>query len=439
MISKQPRGPIVGVERSLPPSGYRVPGVYTSRQGLNLRRLYTILLIVVFAIAPQFALSDDNRNLMLIAVMATTPLVILIEGRLSASQVPLLLFMGLAIAIPLITHPSSFRWSTVLYSTMFCSAFIAYEQLLRKGALTPELFMTIVRWLLYAYVVILLIQQFCVLVGFPILNASNYSSENPWKLNSLAAEPSHTARIVALLMFTYTSVSELCRGRKYDLKADFRSDLLVWLGFLWTMVSIRSATAYVFIPIIFLKLMNRSNYFLSLFLILIVFAVTLTLDITEYQRSIDLLIAVARFDPVGAMQADHSGSLRVVPMMILSTMVDVSSFDGLFGHGIDTVSDFMSAYVFGVQENYAGGGLLRVWYEYGFVLFLIYVAFTLGKLSPWRAPLHLVFWALLVFMVGVNNQITWLCMMLLWTLNYFRARYGSARTTRFRGRQAAGI
>ncbi len=55
--------------------------------------------------------------------------------------------------------------------------------------------------------------------------------------------------------------------------------------------------------------------------------------------------------------------------MILADLVDVSTFSGLFGNGIDYVSTFLWRYIPGVPQGITGGGMLLVWMEYGFISF----------------------------------------------------------------------
>lgn len=152
------------------------------------------------ATAPAFALGEGDRNLLLIWVMGVSPLIVIARFRFDKNDVLSLLFLASIIIFPLIFHPESMRWSTVLYSWMFGLTFIAYKQLLQLNYFTIEPYLKLLKALLLAYFAVLLIQQFCVLTGLPVFNVSNYSPAEPWKLNSLAAEPSHSARIVALLM-----------------------------------------------------------------------------------------------------------------------------------------------------------------------------------------------------------------------------------------------
>ncbi|MCK5538100.1 MAG: hypothetical protein KAI79_14840 [Bacteroidales bacterium] len=386
---------------------------------LSLSFFLVILIIVSLAVAPAFALGEGNRNLLLIGVLAISPIIILSSKRIKRSNVWLLLFMTSIILVPFVYQPASMRWSTVMYSIMFCLTFIAYVQLLYQDSFTAENYQKLLKYLIYAYFVVLLIQQFCVLTGLPIFNLSNYAPNEPWKLNSLAAEPSHSARIVALLMYCYISIKELIVKRKYNFHLDIKDDKWVWIAFLWTMVTMGSGTAFLFIPIILLKLI-RFKSLIPLIIIFsgIVFLVNI-MGINSFERTFKIFMAVLTLDVDTIMEADHSASTRIVPMIILSEMANLTTLNGWFGHGIDYVSSILSNLFPSVSEGFTGGGLLQVWIEYGFMSFILFVIFSFSNSFRKGDYLSIIFWFMLVFMNNVNSQIVWLCIVLLFTNKYF--------------------
>ena len=77
------------------------------------------------AIAPAIVLGDGNRNLFLIGVMVISPIIIMTSKRFKRSNVWLLLFIVSIVLIPLVHQPDSMRWSTVMYSIMFCLTFMS--------------------------------------------------------------------------------------------------------------------------------------------------------------------------------------------------------------------------------------------------------------------------------------------------------------------------
>jgi len=380
---------------------------------------FLILIIVSLAIAPAFALGEGNRNLLLIGVMLLSPIVLLKSQFLFRLDLLLLLFLLSIVFAPMLNHPESFRWSTVLYSTMFGLTFLAYEQLLYRNAFSLENYEKLLRYLIYAYFIVLVIQQISVMTGLPIFNISNYDPTEPWKLNSLSAEPSHSARIVALLMYCYITIKELVVDRKYSFNLDFKNDKWIWIAFLWTMTTMGSGTAFVFIAIILLKFMKPKSVFPLLVLVAIIFFIINLLGENSIDRSMKFLIAVLSFDEKTIMLADHSASLRVIPMMILAKMSSITTIDGWFGHGIDYVSTFLYQRIAGVPKGFSGGGLLQLWIEYGFLSFSLFIIFSFLTIYRKGDYISIIFWFMLVFMYSINSQILWLTVSLLYTNKYF--------------------
>ncbi|MFH5886172.1 hypothetical protein ACG2F4_17825 [Halalkalibaculum sp. DA3122] len=381
------------------------------------------LILVSLAVAPAFVLGQGNRNLLLIGVMGLSPLVVIAIPKFYKSDIWLLLFMASIIVIPLVHQPEHMRWSTVLYSCMFCGAFMAYNRLLHVNSFKVEQYRDLLKYLIYAYFIVLLIQQFCVLTGLPVFNASNYNSETPWTLNALAAEPSHSARIVALLMYCYITVRELILDRAYKLTLDVYNDRWVWMGFLWTMVTMGSATGFLFIIIVLLKFMRLRNLIPLAGVLGLIVLIINWMGVEAYKRTWDTFVATLSLDIQAIIQADLSASFRIVPFIVLSRMIDVTTLNGWFGHGIDHVSTFLSTIIPASPEGLTGGGLLQVWINFGFLSFALFFVFSLMSTFNKSDYLSLLFWVLLVFMYGINNQIVWLCIVLLYTNRFFSKNY----------------
>lgn len=382
------------------------------------------LIIISFAISPAFALGEGNRNLFLIALMSISPLVIIYYKKLYPSDLWLLLFIGSILLFPPIFNPESVRWSTMLYSAMFGITFIAYKHLLYNINFSVQDYLKIIEYLIYAYFITLLIQQFCVLTGLPIFNISNYDIGEPWKLNSLSAEPSHSGRIIGVLMYSYISVKEILAQRTYNFRLDIKTDRWIWIAFLWVMLTMGSATAMLFIAIVLFKFIRIKNLLpLSLILGSIFFAISIS-GSNSLDRMFHFSMAILTFDTKMMIEVDHSASMRIVPMIILTNMLDVTTINGLFGHGVDYVGTFLSTLVPGIQEGAAGGGLLQLWIEYGFLSFLLFTIFCFSHLFSKKAYLNVVLWFLLIFISGVNNQMVWLTILLLFTNRYFEKQKG---------------
>ena len=389
---------------------------------INIQKTaYWLLLLIVIALAtsPAFALGQANKNLLLIGVMSISPMLIIFFNNFQKSDIWIIILVVLVLIIPNINHPTTMRWSTVLYMCMFCFTFMAYTRLLSKSKLAPLDFMKILRVLIIAYAVVLIIQQICVLFGLPIFNVSGYSISNPWKLNALSSEPSHTSRIVAFLMYCYIIVKELVLKRPYSLKKDAANDKWLWISFFWTMTTIGASTSFLFLPLVLLKFIRLKDLLPLVFLITTIFGISIYFGVTAFERAFNVFIAVLSLNPEIITNADHSASIRIVPILVLIPLLNITTLDGLFGHGIDYVGSILYLMVPGIEKGMPGGGLMQLWLDYGFIIFLVFtfgsIYFTFSK----RNKLSIFFWFLLVFMYGVNNQILWLFIIFMYTVNFF--------------------
>ena len=235
----------------------------------------------------------------------------------------------------------------------------------------------ILKYLIIAYTITLIIQQFCVLTGLPIFNVSNYDTTVPWKLNSLSAEPSHSARIVALLTYSYLFVKQILLRRSYHFKNDFSSDKWIWLGFFWIVMTSGSATGFLFLTIIMLKFLNFKNLLPLILISTLIFALINSFEISAANRAYQTFYATLTFDEASIIEADHSGSIRIVPIIILIKLIDFSTIDSWLEHGIDYVSTFLSYSLPGLQEGMSSGGLMVFCMEYGFLLFCVFIFFSI--------------------------------------------------------------
>lgn len=389
----------------------------------NIYNWLIIIILIAIAVSPAIALGKGDRNLLLIGVMSFSPIIILLIFRIYFTDIWLLLFMSSIMLIPLINHPESMRWSTVLYSVMFCLTFMAYNRLLMINSISVVDYYKLLRYLMYAYFIVLLIQQFCVLTSLPIFNVNKYIPSEPWKLNSLSAEPAFSARIIGLLMFCCITIKEIILGKKYIFIENIQEDKWLWLAFFWTMITMGSGTAFIFIPLVLLKFVRFRNIIpLILVMILITYFVHIT-GLSAMNRTFNFILATLTFDESTILKADRSAALRIVPIIIVAKMVTLKTIDGWLGHGIDYAGKILYLEIPGLEKGTSGGGMFMVWLEYGFISFLIFVMFSLLAVFRKGDYLTIVFWFLLVFLYGINNQMVWLCIILLYTNKYFSGIY----------------
>lgn len=384
----------------------------------DLKKHIVSIFIILLATSPAFALGIGNRNLLLIGSMFLSP-VFYLKYHMMIPKIDskMIILCSLMILFPLIYHPETMRWSTVLYGILFCAYFGAYIRTLKSNEYFPEDLSKVLKGLIYAYCIVLLIQQFCVLFRLPIFNVSNYSVTDPWKLNSLMSESSHSGRVLPLLMYVYLSIKELKHG-KLKLSESLRSDKLLWCAFIYTSIGIFSATAYIYMLIVFAKFLNRKNIItISLIVLTGTFLVSLTGAIKPLQRTLDAIEATLTFDENNIIKADGSGAYRIVPFFRGIKAVGFSSVDDYFGHGIDADARDIAPLP---GTNTGAAGPFSIWYNYGLIIQLIYWFLTFGLCYIKQDKVSLLVWFLFVFSYGgINNQMVWLAICLMYTYKYY--------------------
>lgn len=306
---------------------------------LKIHNTLVDFIIITLSVSPAFALADDNKNLLLILAMAILIPFIFINNptRISKIDFTLISLCLCMIIFPLLGHPETMRWSTVLYSCIFCLYFMAFTRVLSDSTYSNNDLLRILKLLIYAYCMVLIIQQFCVLTGLPIFNLSNYSIKEPWKLNSLMSEPSHSARIIPVLMYLFVCCEEKQnKGDKLSLKKSFKNSKYVWLSFLWCVCTMGSATAFIFMWVVFAKFINLKKILPTIAVCLTVFtAVFFVSENKSVLRAKKIIAATLTLDEEKIMRADGSGGSRIVPTIQAAKVLGITSKSDWFGYGID--------------------------------------------------------------------------------------------------------
>ena len=107
-------------------------------------------IIVTLSVSPAFALADDNKNLLLIVSMAIVIPFIFINNPNRISKIDLILvsLCFFIIIFPLLGHPETMRWSTVVYSCMFCLYFMAFTRVLYDSNYNNDDLLRILKFLM---------------------------------------------------------------------------------------------------------------------------------------------------------------------------------------------------------------------------------------------------------------------------------------------------
>lgn len=403
----------------------------------SLTELYGLafkFIIITLSISPAFMTSqEDGRNYLLIGSMCFGPLLWLSSvNQLYTIDKKILVFVFLLFSVSFIFNFSSIRWSSLMFTCMFLFYFIAAIHCLTRGRIGLKDICEICKWIIYAYCIVLLIQQVCVLLGLPVFNANNYTASQPWKLNALSAEPSHTSRYVGVLMFSFLILQNRIYGKKIPFVTSFINNKKLWMSFLWVMLTTMSGTAMIVVALVFSIYITRRNATVFILFAIVIFIIGIGSDVPALRRAVTFLSSVVTGNSSSMIEADHSASVRVVPWILCIQRINPFSLRSWVGEGIGSTSMWMSDYMPGVVKGWTGGGVANMMVEYGIIVGLFYLILSFKCCYNPRYKFCTVgLWIMSVLLLGINMQISWLCILMLFITNQKDVKYENKSVLQF--------
>ena len=305
-------------------------------------------------------------------------------------------------------HPESFRWSTLLYSALFVLSYAAFYNLICvEKVFSINHFIKICKWIITAYFIVCIIQQFFIIIGIDNLLAINlYPLNRGLGCNSLCREPSTFGRFMLVFYYAYVKCCEYKRGEGPFTLIELLSGehKKITLMFLWMMLTMGSGTAYFCLILFSLYFVRRHNWYYVIPLLAICYGLIQASGIEALDRATNTIEATTTLDKETVMQTDGSAYVRIAPVLN-SLTADFTKKETWFGYGIDA----------GVSDKYNR----TMFHDYGFIFYLI--ALLLSFSCAYN------FWSLgCIFMfVGVggsalgNIQYAWALMMVMTCVKYF--------------------
>lgn len=386
------------------------------------KRLFYFI-VITLSISLAFAQGDDDRDYILIGCMTFGPIIYVSSlTKLIKVDKVLLVFMTIMLIIPILFGFQYIRWSSLFFSYMFFFYFLAGIHCAIKGNVRVGDISWITKKIIYAYAIVLILQQFCVLIGIPIINGSALTPDEPWKLNALSAEPSHTSRLVGVLMFAFIYCQSILAGHKLSFTQSLKRDSMVWIAFLWVTLTTVSGTAMLIIFVILLMFYSEKSLPIIGFILFLFLTVGAMSDMTAVKRSSSFIGSVLTVDTDKMINADHSASVRIVPWILCIQHINIFTFRSWVGEGMGTVAQWMSIYMPGVPSDFSGGGSANMLVEQGLIIGLLYLVITFRLCYSKQYKLSSIgLWILCIVTEGINMQMTWLCLLILFLVKYLRS------------------
>ncbi|NTW52162.1 MAG: hypothetical protein HGB22_06195 [Chlorobiaceae bacterium] len=382
---------------------------------------YIRLLLFLFSTAFSFAVALDQKNYLVVGIMVISSVFFFVSfSRFSTGEVYVYIFY-FSLLFCLLRYPKSFREITLLYTLIFVLTFVVYLRILNAGILEYRSYLILLRNLIYAYFIVLVLQQICVILNYPIINYILGDSEE-LKLNALAPEPSLSARIVMILFYSFICMREIELRRPYQLFRDSLVDWLPWFCFLYLMLTMGSATAlFLLVLFVFVRFFSIPMLLYIFIAALIFYVVSFkSYDSIPLQRIMTFGTAFLTNSPENIIFADHSASIRVLPIYYYLGDVNVFSTDFWLGKGIDYNKYMFPVLIPGLNDDASVGGIFpSLFLNHGMIsgLLLILMVYKncLSRFWSYSALLS----AILVYSCGLNTQMSWLVFMLLAANRFF--------------------
>lgn len=229
------------------------------------------------------------------------------------------------------------RFSTIGYMGLFIISYITFYNLIYSGAFTFSYFVKLLRSLIMAYGIILILQQIALLLGIhslPPINLVNQHFLSLTKLPSLSMEPSHSARILTVLMLSYLRCIELANsGVKPSIMTLFKIEhRWVTILFLWTMLTMGSGTAFIGLGLLSMYFIQWKTAIYIIPLFIGSFFIVKSMEIKQFDRALQTTKATLIGNVKDIQATDGSASSRIIP--IINTLkLDINEKESWFGKG----------------------------------------------------------------------------------------------------------
>ena len=322
-------------------------------------------------------------------------------------------FYMVAILFSTIYNIESFRLPTFGYKLSFFFMFITYYNLIYcEKAFTSNYFIKILKGLILAYTICLLLQQVAIIVGLrylPIINLMGYLDRG-LGANSLSMEPSHSARILTVLFLSLLRMYEVEWGKtNVTILKLFKETKWVFIGFLWSMLTMGSGTAFIGLAIVSLYFIKNEYVFIMIPLLVLFYIAIPYINVESLSRPKIALEATLTLDKQAVLDADGSAAVRILPLM--NTLdLDFNNINTWLGSGIDT------GFSLGMQSKEVTVGNIN---DYGLISYIFSLIFIITCCFKKILSLEvLIFIVMLGAGVG-NIAYVWASLMLFTTSKYF--------------------
>lgn len=213
-----------------------------------------------------------------------------------------------------------------------------YNLVYVKKVFSLDYFIRLVKYLIFAYTIVLLVQQAFLIVGiklFPLINLCEIFNRGIGA-NSLSGEPSTAARILGVLQYAYMECISFREGRKFRLRQLFELEhKWVTVAFFWSMLTMGSGTAFIVLGVLSLYFINWRNALIIVPILTGLIYIGSSMGIKQFDRAYNTAQATLTMDNKIVAETDGSAYMRIYPILNTIKNLDLTKKEHWFGYGID--------------------------------------------------------------------------------------------------------
>ena len=303
----------------------------------NIATFTLLIMSVQFLYIEGWAVSTPK-----VIFMAFTPFIILFRTQY-ISKATIYATLYLVVTVCFLLLKPNFRSSTIYYSTLFFFTFNLYYNLVfHENTYTIDDFIKILKGLIYAYTICLALQQLCIIIGIrymPLINLMGMDYYGIFRLNTLAIEPSHAARLLTVFFYGLLKLWQYKNdGIPLKISKLWTEHKWTIIAFLYTMICIGSGTAFVGLAILSLYFLKR-EYIIAVLIGATTFYMAVPyIDYEPLTRAIEIFNATLTGDTETITKTDSSAAARVNIIVDTFTHLDITDSSVWFGSGTDSVA-----------------------------------------------------------------------------------------------------
>lgn len=376
--------------------------------------LALVVLIFGTALSP-FVMADQRNILVILLSVLALPLILFFKFSVGRD-----FWWGMAVIFNLLfvdVYYGANNLSSVIYTAIFIMAYVASASALESGYIRKDKVCKLLHYLLLAFFFVSVVQLLFSFLGLTIPN--NILNKGMWSYNSLFVEPAQASKVVVLTYFCYLLLSVGVKN-KISLYFIFVENKFVTLPVFVIMLLTGSATAIAGLFLMFVFSFGYRSFLIAVVFLALCWPILMMVDVERISRLVLLLSAIPSMDVASVTAADHSGAIRILPIIIFISQADISDTMFWFGGGYESIGLLLRGTLLGVDKDVVMAGFVPAYMivtgVLGFALF--FWAFIARFLNASTFS-YFMLWIPLMIVTAWNTQLFWYSVVLFRILYYF--------------------